>query len=57
MALTEDCFYSQVIESGCCGDQGLLHIPILTVKDIRQQTCKHDSRRLILIWNCFFSRF
>jgi hypothetical protein len=49
MALTEDCFYSQVIESGCCGDQGLLHIPILTVKDIRQQTCKHDSRRLIII--------
>lgn len=40
MALTEDCFYSQVVGTGCCGDQGLLRIPILSVKDIRQQSCK-----------------
>ncbi|UJR31765.1 hypothetical protein I4U23_019243 [Adineta vaga] len=37
MALTEDCFYSQVIARGCCGDQGLIRIPILSVRDIRQQ--------------------
>ncbi|CAF0794018.1 unnamed protein product [Rotaria sordida] len=37
MALTEDMFYSQVIETGCCGDQGLLRIPVLSVRDIRQQ--------------------
>lgn len=40
MALTEDCLYSQVLGTGCCGDHGLLRIPILTVKDIRQQSCK-----------------
>ncbi|CAF2071035.1 unnamed protein product [Rotaria magnacalcarata] len=38
MALSEDCFYSQVIGTGCCGDQGLMRIPISTVKDIRQQS-------------------
>ncbi|CAF0714470.1 unnamed protein product [Adineta steineri] len=38
IALTEDCFYSQVIDIGCCGDHGLLRIPVLTVKDIRQQS-------------------
>ncbi|CAF2841469.1 unnamed protein product [Rotaria sp. Silwood2] len=38
MALSEDCFYSQVIGIGCCGDQGLLRIPILSIRDIRQQT-------------------
>ncbi|CAF3738548.1 unnamed protein product [Rotaria sp. Silwood1] len=37
MALSEDCFYSQVLGGGCCGDQGLLRIPILSVRDIRQQ--------------------
>jgi hypothetical protein len=46
MALTEDCFYSHVVETGCCGDQGLLRIPILSVKDIRQQSCKNDSDRI-----------
>lgn len=45
MALTEDCFYSQVVGRGCCGDQGLLRIPILSVKDIRQQSCKNISAR------------
>lgn len=40
LALTQDCFYSQVTAQGCCGDQGLLRIPVLTVKDIRQQSCK-----------------
>ncbi len=39
MALTEDCLYSQVIGFGCCLDQGVLHIPILSIKDIRQQAC------------------
>lgn len=40
LALTDDCFYSQVIGTGCCGDQGLIRIPVLSVKDIRQQACK-----------------
>jgi hypothetical protein len=39
MALTEDCLYSQVNGFGCCGDRGVLRIPILSIKDIRQQTC------------------
>lgn len=41
MALTDDCLYSQVIDFGCCGDQGVLRIPILSIKDIRQQSCKN----------------
>jgi hypothetical protein len=41
MALSEDCFYSQVMGIGCCGDQGLLRIPVLSVKEIRQQSCKN----------------
>ena len=45
MALTEDCFYSQVTDTGCCGDHGVLRIPILNVKDIRQQSCKYYSNR------------
>ena len=39
MVLSEDCFYSQVVRIGCCGDQGLLRIPISSMKDIRQQSC------------------
>ncbi len=41
MALTEDCLYSQVKGIGCCGDQGVLRIPILSIKDIRPQACKN----------------
>jgi hypothetical protein len=40
IALSEDCFYSQVTGMGCCGDHGLLRIPVLSVKDIRQQSCR-----------------
>jgi hypothetical protein len=39
MALTEDCLYSQVKGFGCCSDKGVLRIPILAIKDIRQQPC------------------
>jgi len=46
MALSEDCFYSQVLGIGCCGDHGLLRIPILSVKDIRQQSCKNYFYRI-----------
>lgn len=42
MALSEDCFYSQVNGFGCCGDQGTLRIPVLEIKDIRQQACKKN---------------
>jgi hypothetical protein len=42
MALTEDCLYSQVNGIGCCGDRGVLRIPILSIKDIRPQACKND---------------
>jgi len=42
MALSEDCLYSQVIDTGCCGDHGLLRIPILSIRDIRQQSCKNS---------------
>jgi hypothetical protein len=54
MALTEDCLYSQVIGTGCCSDQGVLRIPILSVKDIRQQLCKYyffnSSKQSILFY-------
>jgi len=36
--LSEDCFYSQVTGIGCCGDHSLLRIPILSIRDIRQQS-------------------
>ena len=41
---------------GCCGDQGILRIPVLTVKDIRQQSCKIDCS-LADAWRFVFSRF
>lgn len=42
MALTDDCLYSQVIGMGCCGDRGVLRIPILSIRDIRQQSCENS---------------
>ena len=50
MALTEDCFYSQVTVTGCCGDQGLIRIPVLSVKDIRQQACKDNIVLLVVFF-------
>ncbi len=41
MALTEDCLYSQPIKMVWCCDQGVLRIPILSIKDIRQEPCKN----------------
>ncbi|CAF1393064.1 unnamed protein product [Adineta steineri] len=38
IALTEDCLYSQVTGTGCCGDQGILRIPVLSIIGIRQQS-------------------
>jgi hypothetical protein len=55
MALTEDCLYSQVIRSRCY-DQGVLRIPILSIKDIRQQACKIIALIINKKW-LFFIRF
>jgi len=43
MALTEDCLYSQTRHSTCCDDRGVLRIPILSIKDIRQQACRFSN--------------
>lgn len=42
MALTEDCLYSQVRGIGFYGDKGVLRIPILSIKEVRQQACKNS---------------
>ena len=60
IALSEDCFYSQVIGVGCCGDHGLLRIPVLSVKDIRQQSCTNVFFLILNKYsyeNVFFQRF
>ncbi|CAF1551569.1 unnamed protein product [Didymodactylos carnosus] len=45
LVLTEDCFYSQLF-MGCCGDNGLLRIPILSIIDVREQAWFNGKYRV-----------
>jgi hypothetical protein len=46
LVLTEDGIYSQVIGCTCCSDRGFLHIPILAIRDIRDQSCNFKYKKM-----------
>jgi len=46
LVLAIDGIYSQIIGTHCCGDKGYIHIPLQSIRDVRDQACKFEEEKV-----------